>query len=160
VTKLKLAVTVGAAALLLLAAPACGGDDDGGGGDDGTAIDGGGGGGDGGGGGGIDGGGGGASSVRCSGDVCEGATPVCCLDQGSSCVATREECGGVANSCDGREDCPDSQVCCAGVDSELGTQCTATCVVVVCREPDDCLEAGDDCCLTGDFGICSNHCSN
>jgi hypothetical protein len=134
------------AALALLVQPACGGDDDGGG-DSGSQVDAGSGG--------ID-AAPGSGHFTCGDENCDLDTQECCVgESGPSCVESGS-CEGPAFTCDGPEDCGDTQSCCAAEASgEGGTACASQGECggsVVCHTADDCAD-GEDCCDPAEQGM-------
>jgi hypothetical protein len=96
----------------------------------------------------------GGASVACKGGACSGATPVCCMDDGS-CVAYGDACT-LAYECDGPGDCGGDD-CCV---SASGSTCSGTCLPsnVACDTVADCpLDGGNsatDCSTTDIVKTC------
>lgn len=103
----------------------------------------------------------GSVGVACGDTVCD-PTEECCIEGGTTCVASGT-CTGVTVSCDGAEDCPVAdQVCCVEVGGPGGggTECAAAsaCQNPTCTTADDCPNANQECCTFGNVMACAAQC--
>jgi hypothetical protein len=93
--------------------------------------------------------------VVCATVTCD-ATQQCCLDlfNPPRCIAAGDVCPGTSALCDGVEDCPAGERCCA---TGSTVACGASCDEVVCREAADCPSTAPNCCASDQtpWGTCS-----
>ena len=100
--------------------------------------------------------------ISCAMDTCDTTTkPHCCGTPGMTptCTATCSE--EIDFSCDGPEDCPSGQLCCATPSmTGIKTTCAASCTQMqaqLCHNATQCPSATPTCCgpQGGTFGSCS-----
>jgi hypothetical protein len=102
--------------------------------------------------------------VACGMTTCMG-TQECCLANGTRSCVDAGKCTGIAFTCDGPEDCPANDVCCAGNTGGMpGSKCepkTDVCRAVACHADNECPTAQPKCCALGqqsELKICLAQC--
>lgn len=97
-----------------------------------------------------------AQSVVCGDAGCTVGTQQCCVDsEGEArCGSAGEVCQGTSALCDGPDDCPPGERCCADGNTVF---CDSTCDHDACRSDGDCPLAAPSCCHDAEtpWGRCS-----